>query len=91
MKNIFYEVAELNTPSAEPFVVLRIDTNRRKETGVEGIVMSLHRDKEEAKARAKEMTEEGRPCKTCGGSGFSGRGSGYDDVCGECGGLKYFP
>lgn len=30
-------------------------------------------------------------CKTCGGSGFSGRGTGYDDVCGECGGLKRFP
>lgn len=30
-------------------------------------------------------------CETCGGSGFSGRGTGYDDVCGQCGGLKYFP
>jgi hypothetical protein len=30
-------------------------------------------------------------CKTCRGSGFSGRGTGYDDVCGECGGLKRFP
>lgn len=30
-------------------------------------------------------------CTVCGGSGFSGRGTGYDDVCGECGGLKYFP
>ena len=30
-------------------------------------------------------------CKTCGGSGFSERGTGYDDVCGECGGLKRFP
>lgn len=25
-------------------------------------------------------------CKQCGGSGFSGQGSGYGDVCGECGG-----
>lgn len=30
-------------------------------------------------------------CTTCHGSGFSGRGSGYGDVCGECGGLRYFP
>lgn len=30
-------------------------------------------------------------CKVCGGSGFSGRGTGYDDVCGECGGLKSLP
>jgi hypothetical protein len=30
-------------------------------------------------------------CKVCGGSGFSGRGTGYDDVCAECGGLKSLP
>jgi hypothetical protein len=28
-------------------------------------------------------------CPICKGSGFSGQGSGYDDVCGECGGQKY--
>lgn len=27
-------------------------------------------------------------CAKCGGSGFSGRGSGYDDVCDECGGTR---
>jgi hypothetical protein len=27
------------------------------------------------------ITEE---CKTCGGTGFSGRGTGYDDVCEDC-------
>ena len=46
---------------------------------------------EEATARAKELTEEGHPCGRCGGSGFDGHGSGYGDVCGECGGLRYFP
>jgi len=25
-------------------------------------------------------------CPRCGGGGFSGPGTGYDDVCGECGG-----
>lgn len=25
-------------------------------------------------------------CKSCGGSGFSGLGTGYSDVCSECGG-----
>jgi hypothetical protein len=30
-------------------------------------------------------------CATCGGSGFSGRGTGYDDVCSECGGCKFLP
>lgn len=27
-------------------------------------------------------------CQTCGGSGFSGPGTGYDNVCSECGGQK---
>jgi hypothetical protein len=30
-------------------------------------------------------------CPVCGGSGFSGYGSGYDDVCGECGGQRQMP
>jgi hypothetical protein len=30
-------------------------------------------------------------CPKCQGSGFSGRGTGYDDVCDECGGLRYLP
>lgn len=30
-------------------------------------------------------------CPRCDGSGFSGRGTGYDDVCSECGGQKRFP
>lgn len=39
-----------------------------------------------------QACEEGWPeCGICGGSGFSGQGSGYGDVCSECGGLKYFP
>lgn len=25
-------------------------------------------------------------CEKCGGGGFSGRGTGYDDVCDDCGG-----
>lgn len=31
------------------------------------------------------------PCHVCRGSGFSGLGTGYGDVCSECGGLKEFP
>lgn len=30
-------------------------------------------------------------CAQCGGSGFNGRGTGYDDVCSECGGQRYMP
>lgn len=29
---------------------------------------------------------KGPDCQRCGGGGFSGRGTGYDDVCYECGG-----
>jgi hypothetical protein len=91
MRTIFYEVAELNKPSAEPFLVMRVDVTRRKGDGVEGTVQSLHWTRDAADARAKELTEEGQPCQTCGGSGFGGRGSGYGDVCGEFSGLRYFP
>lgn len=90
MRTIFYEVAELNNPADEPFMVVRIDVAARRGNGVEGVVQSLHRTREEASARAKELTEEGRPCGRCGGSGFDGHGSSYGDVCGECGGLRYF-
>jgi len=27
------------------------------------------------------------PCERCGGSGFSGYGTGYNAVCDECGGI----
>lgn len=30
-------------------------------------------------------------CPVCEGAGFSGRGTGYDDVCGECGGHGHYP
>lgn len=30
-------------------------------------------------------------CVKCGGSGFSGYGTGYDDVCPDCGGTGYNP
>lgn len=90
-RTIFYEVAELNNSAAEPFVVIRVDVIKRQGDGIEGIVQSLHWTRKEANARANEMTEEGRPCEVCRGSGFSGRGSGYDDVCSECGGQRYFP
>jgi hypothetical protein len=91
-QTIFYQVADIDNPgAAEPFMVIRIDVTKRRDKGVEGVVQSLHWTRDEADMRSKELTEEGVPCGECGGSGFSGRGSGYGDVCGECGGLKYFP
>jgi hypothetical protein len=90
-RSIFYEVAKLTKPTAEPFMVMRIDVSNRQADGVEGIIQSLHWTHDEADARAKELTKEGTPCRVCAGSGFSGRGTNYDDVCSECGGLRYFP
>ncbi|EJS62006.1 hypothetical protein ICU_05174 [Bacillus cereus BAG2X1-1] len=30
-------------------------------------------------------------CEVCGGSGFSGQGTGYDSVCDNCGGIGEHP
>jgi len=30
-------------------------------------------------------------CKECGGTGFSGQGTGYDSVCDNCGGKGEYP
>jgi hypothetical protein len=38
-----------------------------------------------------DIGEDVRECPSCGGSGFSGYGSGYGDVCSECGGQKQIP
>lgn len=36
-------------------------------------------------------TKKADECKVCKGSGFSGYGTGYGDVCGECGGTGRNP
>jgi len=44
------------------------------------------------KVECGECQGEGRiVCARCVGSGFSGHGTGYDDVCSECGGLREHP
>lgn len=45
---IWHGVFDLNEPSPEPFAVIRVDTDRRSESGVEGVVISLHHEKAEA-------------------------------------------
>ncbi len=47
---IFYEVATLDNPADEPFALIRIDTDKRVGAGCEGIVVSQHWTKDEAKA-----------------------------------------
>lgn len=41
--------------------------------------------------RRQEDSEPMVDCPRCGGSGFSGFGSGYDAVCDECGGQRQMP
>lgn len=38
-----------------------------------------------------QTTDDLVDCPQCRGSGFSGYGSGYDAVCGECGGQRQLP
>lgn len=50
---IFYEVATLDNPADKPFALIRIDTDKRIASGVEGIVVSLHWTRDDAKAAAE--------------------------------------
>jgi hypothetical protein len=54
-RTIWYVVADLTDPAAEPFAVLRVDTTIRREGGVEGTVVSLHWQREEAERIAHEF------------------------------------
>lgn len=44
---------------------------------------------EEAKRTPGYSVRLLQECPVCEGSGFSGYGTGYDDVCSECGGQQY--
>jgi hypothetical protein len=57
-RTVWYVVAELVNPAAEPFAILRVDTSVRKGDGVVGEVVSLHHERDEADARAAELAEE---------------------------------
>lgn len=72
-RTIWYVIAELTNPADEPFAVMKIDTSIRKGDGVEGEVISLHYGRDEAEARAAELTEEylNEPCPYCAGN-FTG-------------------
>lgn len=45
---IWHGVFDITQPSPEPYCVIRVDTDARKEDGVEGVVISLHHDRAEA-------------------------------------------
>ena len=55
-QTIWYQVADVHNPSAEPYMVLRIDTSIRREGGVQEEVISLHWTRDEAEARATTLS-----------------------------------
>lgn len=46
---------ELRNPSPEPFAVLRVDTKKRRDGGIEGTIVSLHMIREEAEKAVYEF------------------------------------
>lgn len=49
-RTIWYVVADLREPAAEPFAVLSVDTSIRRDNGVEATVVSVHWRREEAES-----------------------------------------
>lgn len=45
---IWHCVFDVYVPSPEPFMVVRVDTDKGSGEGVEGIIISLHMDHDEA-------------------------------------------
>lgn len=67
-RTVWHIVADLNNPTAEPFMVLRVDTSVRRESGVEGTVVSFHWMREEAERAAHDLDD----CPICLEEGFKG-------------------
>lgn len=57
-RSIWHLVADVTQPNPEPFCVIRVDTSVRRDSGVEGTIVSLHPTREEAEERAVELDEE---------------------------------
>lgn len=56
-RTVWYVLADLNKPVAEPFAVMSVDTSLKREGGVEGTVVSLHWLREEAERIVHEFNE----------------------------------
>lgn len=54
-KTVYFAVATLNEPTAEPYAVLRIDTDKRAGNGCEAVVDSLHWSRDVAEAIAEQL------------------------------------
>lgn len=57
-RTIWHMVADLHNPKAEPFAVIRADTSVKSGDGVEGTVISVHWDRAEAEAIARNLDGE---------------------------------
>lgn len=57
-RTIWHLVADLHSPTAEPFAVIRADTSIRSGSGIEGEVISLHWTREAAEAVARVLDGE---------------------------------
>jgi hypothetical protein len=54
-RKIWYVVGDLTNPGAEPFAVFKVDTSIKRDGGVEGEVVSLHWQREEAERIVEEF------------------------------------
>lgn len=85
-QTIWYALAELTNPAAEPFAVISADTSIRQGGGVEGTIVSLHWDRGEAQRIVDQFNRA--PCEYCG----DGKRTGLPgNACENCmnTGLKY--
>lgn len=57
-RTIYHMVADLHNPKAEPFAVIRADTSVRKGDGIEGTVISVHWNREEAEVECLRLDGE---------------------------------
>lgn len=56
-RRVWYMVADLTDPKAEPFAVFSVDTGVIREGVVEGAVVSLHWRREEAERIVREFND----------------------------------
>lgn len=54
-RHLYFAVADLVAPAAEPFAVVRIDTSKPVDGGAEGIVDSLHWSRDVADLTAANL------------------------------------
>lgn len=54
-RTVWLLVADLTKPAAEPFAVVSVDTSIKRDGGVEGTVVSVHWQREEAERIVHEF------------------------------------